>query len=149
MLWFAVRHPDLPDWPLTLVISRRKGGQPWYLLTNERVETQEQAWDMVFSYARRWKIEEQFRFQKTELRLESLRLQGWEPRRKLLLLLTLAYSITQGNVGTAYRQRTQIQVFLFILIGVGWTVFQERRENKRIVRTTSRKRIDDMLRARV
>jgi hypothetical protein len=32
------------------------------------------------------------------------------------LLLTLAYTNFQGNVGTAYRQRTQIQVFLFILI---------------------------------
>jgi hypothetical protein len=28
------------------------------------------------------------------------------------LTLTLAYSVFQGNVGTAYRQRTQIQVFL-------------------------------------
>jgi hypothetical protein len=46
---------------------------------------------MVLSYVRRWKIEEQFRFQKTELLIESLRLRDWEPRRKLLLLLTLAY----------------------------------------------------------
>ena len=65
------------------------------------------------------------------------------------LLLTLAYSISQGNVGTAYRQRTQIQVFLFIIIGAGWTVFQEKRENKRILRTIARKRVDDVLRARV
>ena len=36
-------------------------------------------------------IEEQFRFQKTELHIESLRLQNWEPRRKMLLLVTLAY----------------------------------------------------------
>ena len=50
------------------------------------------------------------------------------------LLLTLAYSIFQGNVGTAYRQRTQIQVFLFILVGVGWTVYKEERENKRLTR---------------
>ena len=65
------------------------------------------------------------------------------------LLLTLAYSVTQGNVGTAYRQRTQIQVFLFILIGVGWTVFQEQRENKRVMRTATRKRVDSQLRASV
>jgi hypothetical protein len=36
-------------------------------------------------------IEERFRFQKTELLIESLRLQDWESRRKLLLLVTLAY----------------------------------------------------------
>jgi hypothetical protein len=50
------------------------------------------------------------------------------------ILLTLAYSIFQGNVGTAYRQRTQIQVFMFMLIAVGWTVRQEDRENKRILK---------------
>ena len=62
------------------------------------------------------------------------------------LLLTLAYSITQGNVGTAYRQRTQIQVFLFILIAVGWTVFQEHRENKRVMRAITQRRIDQQIR---
>jgi hypothetical protein len=46
---------------------------------------------MAFSYVRRWKIEESFRFQKTELHIESLRLRAWEPRRKMLLLVTLAY----------------------------------------------------------
>jgi len=65
------------------------------------------------------------------------------------LLLTLAYSISQGNVGTAYRQRTQIQVFLFILIGVGWTVFKEKRESKKILQAAARKRIVERVRAGV
>ncbi len=63
------------------------------------------------------------------------------------LLLTLAYSIFQGNVGTAYRQRTQLQVFLFILIGVGWTVYNERKENERILRQAAQRSIDNRLRA--
>lgn len=67
-----------------------KGREPWYLLTNEPVETAQQAWEMTFSSVGRWKIEEQFRFEKTEVLIESLRLRGWEPRRKLLLLVTLA-----------------------------------------------------------
>src|SRR5215207_3804395 len=33
-------------------------------------------------------------------------------------MLTLAYSIFQGNVGTAYRQRSQILVFYFIFVAV-------------------------------
>jgi hypothetical protein len=49
------------------------------------------------------------------------------------LLLTIAYSLFQGNVGTAYRQRTQIQVFLFIFVAAGWTVYKERKENKRLI----------------
>ena len=63
------------------------------------------------------------------------------------LLLTLSYSVFQGNVGTAYRQRTQIQVFLFILIGVGWTVYQEQRENKRLLRAAAQRRVENSLRA--
>ena len=65
------------------------------------------------------------------------------------VLLTLSYSILQGNVGTAYRQRTQIQVFLFIFIGVGWIVFQERRENKKILRADARRRVENQLRVNV
>ena len=63
------------------------------------------------------------------------------------LLLTLSYSLLQGNVGTAYRQRTQIQVFLFIFIGVGWTVYQERRENKRLLRAAAQRKVEQNLRA--
>ena len=62
------------------------------------------------------------------------------------LMLTIAYSIFLGNVGTAYRQRTQIQVFLFILIGVGWTIFQERRENTRLLRAAAQRRVNNRLR---
>ncbi len=46
------------------------------------------------------------------------------------ILLTLSYSLFQGNVGTAYRQRIQIQVFLFIFIAVGFTLRKEYKENK-------------------
>ena len=61
VLFFPVAHPDFPDWPLTLVVARRKGGEPWYLLTNEEVKTEEHAWKIVFAYARRWQVEMSFR----------------------------------------------------------------------------------------
>lgn len=54
------------------------------------------------------------------------------------LMLTLAYSVFQGNVGTAYRQRTQIQVFLFMFIAVGWTISREKRENQEIINRNKR-----------
>lgn len=63
------------------------------------------------------------------------------------MLLTVAYSILQGNVGTAYRQRTQIQVFLFMMIAVGWTVYQEKRENRRLVRQAAQQKIHQQLRS--
>lgn len=44
------------------------------------------------------------------------------------LMLTISYALLQSNVGTAYRHRTQIQVFLFMFVAVGWTLIQEKKE---------------------
>jgi len=63
------------------------------------------------------------------------------------LMLVISYSIFQGNVGMAYRQRTQIQVFLFIFIAVGWTIIQERRENRKILRQAKQQRLMQRLQA--
>lgn len=56
-------------------------------------------------------------------------------------MLTLAYSIFQSNVGTAYRQRTQIQVFFFMFIGVGWVLLKERREDRKLLLEAKRKHL--------
>jgi hypothetical protein len=58
------------------------------------------------------------------------------------LMLTFAYSIFQGNVGTAYRQRTQIQVFLFMFIAVGWVLRKEAKENKQIIAKARRQQMN-------
>jgi len=90
-----VTHPAYGDgnWPLWLVVSSQGDGRkPLYLLTNEPIKNETDGWDIVMSYMRRWQIEMAFRFQKSELALESPRLWTWERRRKLLLLATLAYS---------------------------------------------------------
>jgi 4-amino-4-deoxy-L-arabinose transferase-like glycosyltransferase len=42
--------------------------------------------------------------------------------------LTAAYAVFQGNVGTAYRQRTQITMFFFIFMGVGIVEKKRQRE---------------------
>jgi len=76
------------------------------------------------------------------------RLRSAFPVLLFTLMLTLAYSIFLGNVGTAYRQRTQIQVFLFMFFGVGWTLFQEKRANARMLREASGRRLEHALRAR-
>jgi hypothetical protein len=47
------------------------------------------------------------------------------------LMLTLAYSVFQGNIGTAYRQRSQLLIFYFIFVSVGYELMSERREDKR------------------
>jgi len=47
------------------------------------------------------------------------------------MMLTLAYSLFQGNVGTAYRQRSQLLVFYFIFVAVGAVLVREKRENRK------------------
>jgi hypothetical protein len=47
------------------------------------------------------------------------------------MMLTLAYSIFQGNIGTAYRQRSQLLIFYFIFVAVGFVLVRERREERR------------------
>ena len=47
-------------------------------------------------------------------------------------MLTLAYSVFQGNVGTAYRQRSQILVFYFIFVAVGIVLLREKWEERRL-----------------
>jgi hypothetical protein len=47
------------------------------------------------------------------------------------VMLSLAYSVFQGNVGTAYRQRAQLLVFYFIFVAVGYVLMLEKREEKK------------------
>jgi hypothetical protein len=88
-----VRHPDYPDERLWLVASRPgKGRAPWYLLTNEPIASDANAWRIVLAYGRRWQIEVAFRFAKSELAFESPRLWFWQNRLKLLLMCTLVFA---------------------------------------------------------
>lgn len=89
---FPVHLPD-DDRQLFLVVSRPGyGRKPWYLLTTESVSTPEQAWQIIFAYARRWQIEMSLRFTKSEMAFESPRLLHWESRMKFLLIASLAYA---------------------------------------------------------
>lgn len=49
------------------------------------------------------------------------------------LILSISYSLYQGNLGTLYRQRAQIQVFLLLFTAAGVAVVVERRENKKLM----------------
>ena len=92
VLALPVCHPDFPG-PLWLVVARPGSGRsPWYLLTNEPAQAVEQAWAVVFAYARRWQIEMVFRFGKSELAMQSPRLWSSSNRNKLLQMASLAHA---------------------------------------------------------
>lgn len=65
------------------------------------------------------------------------RLRQMSPIFIFTAMLTLAYSVFQGNVGTAYRQRAQLLVFYFIFVAVGVVLVKEKREEKRRARALS------------
>jgi hypothetical protein len=93
ILYVPVTHPDYPDQPLFLVVSRPgKGRKPWYLLTNLALQSADDAWQVVFAYARRWQIEMTYRYAKTELAMESPRLWSWHNRLKLMMMVALVYA---------------------------------------------------------
>lgn len=60
------------------------------------------------------------------------RLRQMSPILLFTSMLTLAYSVFQGNVGTAYRQRAQILVFYFIFAAVGAVLVKEKREARQL-----------------
>lgn len=100
---FAAREVRLlhRDDPLWLVVARlgkdtnrrkRGGSEPWRLLTNQPVRSPEEAWRIVQAYGARWAIEQELRFGKSELGIESVRVRKWEPRAKLLAVASIAYA---------------------------------------------------------
>jgi len=64
-------------------------------------------------------------------------------------MLTLAYAVFQGNVGTAYRQRSQLLVFYFIFVAVGVVLLKERHENKRTEELRAKQELADLRAARI
>lgn len=56
------------------------------------------------------------------------RLRQISPILIFTVMLSLAYSVFQGNVGSAYRQRAQLLVFYFIFVAVGCVLLWEKRE---------------------
>ncbi len=58
------------------------------------------------------------------------RLRQIAPILMFTTMLSIAYSIFQGNVGTAYRQRAQLLVFYFIFVAVGFVLLKEKKEER-------------------
>lgn len=101
VLAIAVTHPEHAR-PLWLVVARLKGSkEPWYLLTSDVIRTADDAWGVVSAYARRWQIEQTWRYNKSELGCESPRVWAWERREKFLLMLTLVYAFLLSLLASA------------------------------------------------
>lgn len=91
ILYMPVKDPEINEKQLYLVIARdkQKGRKPIYFLTDIPIDTNGMAWMILKSYMKRWDVEQVFRFGKTAMGIQSLRLWFWENRLKLLMLVTL------------------------------------------------------------
>lgn len=105
MWWTSVWHARYAS-PLSCVKVRVKQ-KVWYLITNEPVKTEAQAWEIVFTYKRRWHSETSFRYGKCELAMESPRMWAFENRLKLLSIVTLVYAFLIHLLEPVYRELVQ------------------------------------------
>jgi hypothetical protein len=103
--WTTVRHPQTHE-PLFLVKARVKQGV-MYLITNDPVKTEAQAWEVFFTYRRRWQIETSFRYAKCELALECPRLWSLEARLKLLGMVMLVYAFLLSLLDPVHQELVQ------------------------------------------
>jgi hypothetical protein len=106
LLYFQVTHPHYPEIPLWLVVARPKGHPAWHFLTNQPIRTQDDAWQVIFAYRRRWQVEAAFRFFKAELAIESPRLWAWHNRLKLFALVALVYAFLLSLLAPAQQALT-------------------------------------------
>lgn len=103
--WAPVRHPKYGG--QLYVVKARINGHIGYLITNEPVRTEAQAWEIFFIYKRRWQIETSFRYGKCELAMESPRLWSFENRLKLLSIVLVVYAFLLHLLEEVYTEQVQ------------------------------------------
>lgn len=103
--WSPLRHPQSGQ-PLFVVKARVKKSV-MYLITTETVQSETQAWEIFFSYRRRWQIETSFRYAKCELALECPRVWSLEARLKLLGMVMLVYAFLLSLLDPVHRELIQ------------------------------------------
>lgn len=105
-----------------MVVSRPgKDRTPWYLLTSDPIASTDDAWRVVFAYARRWQIEMSIRFTKSELAFECPRVLLWETRKKLLLIASLSYAFLLSLLQFDYNSLFDNLIDVFCLRTGKWS----------------------------
>jgi hypothetical protein len=105
LCWTAVRHPH--DAGVLYLVRARIQGKVSYLMTNEPVQTEEQAWEIFFSSKRRWQIETSFRSAKCELAMERPRVWFDEDRLNLFAIGLVVYAFLLHVLGENHQELLQ------------------------------------------
>jgi hypothetical protein len=90
----AVTIPGHPDLPLNLVCIYTDGfDEPFCLLTDRKIKSADDAWNVFFNYRRRWEIEVFFRESKQLFKLERFLVRSFQKIRALVFVLMLVYAL--------------------------------------------------------
>ena len=78
-------------------------GALWVVI-NRCIETEEQAWECYYAYCRRWQVETVFRFEKSELAIETIRVWKREKRNKFFHMVSLVHALLFHLLDDEYQE---------------------------------------------
>lgn len=97
-----VKLPVLKDTPLYMLVIYGYGEKPMKLLTNRSIKGKKDVLHILKGYITRWRIEELFRVQKEEFKLESIRTMSLSSLRILYTMMNCVI----GNYSLAIEKNT-------------------------------------------
>jgi len=122
----TVEIPSLKGQKLTMVVVYGYGKDPMVLLTNKQVRKKDEILSILKAYILRWRIEEMFRVQKNEFKLESIRVRSLKRLNRLFLLVSIiitfmSLKIEKKNVffhtvikrARGIKEKDKIKMFLY------------------------------------
>src|SRR5690625_3212190 len=122
----SVEIPSMKGKKLRMVVVYGYGKDPMVLLTNKLVKKKEEVLSILKAYITRWRIEEMFRVQKNEFKLESIRVRSLERLNRLFFLVSalitfMSLKIEKKNIffdlvierARGIREKSKIKMFLY------------------------------------
>lgn len=99
--WRKIKRPQIRG-DVYLVVSWSEGEDtPWLLLTNEMVQTSQDAWRVIRIYWRRMEVEQTLRYLKSELGIASFRVRNIQAIKKIfamaMVVLAMLVELFEGQ----------------------------------------------------
>ena len=94
----TVEIPSLKGQKLTMVVVYGYGKDPMVLLTNKQVRRKDEVLSILKAYIMRWRIEEMFRVQKNEFKLESIRVRSLKKLNRMFFLVSVMITFMSSKI---------------------------------------------------
>src|SRR5690625_848743 len=94
----SVEIPSLKGQKLTMVVVYGYGKDPMVLLTNKQVRKKDEVLSILKAYILRWRIEQMFRVQKNEFKLESIRVRSLKKLNRMFFLVSVMITFMSSKI---------------------------------------------------